>query len=585
MTRNRFIAMIDRHGTAPKAIRRDFMTRLVDQDDLAVAIDHGSMILATCGDTPLSCGEHGALVGTLFARGASSPVAKLDATEQAVILARRGASLSELYWGPYVAFLPRRDGRGLDVVRAPLGELPCYRYEQGGVTFLASDMALLRAYARLDPVVDWGEVLHLLMMRYVQTERTCLVDIDELPGGQRLSLTPSGWSQDTLWSPWTFSDRARQIADPDEAARLLREALLTCVAARAAPFASGLLMLSGGLDSSLMATALQGLPAHVEALNLTTLDAHGDESSYARRVGAALGMPVHFGCRDVTRIDVRRSGAHGLPRPCVRGFLQETARLAGDAIAKSGAQALFNGAGGDNIFCSLQSGAPVADRLLVEGLGVGALHSARDMSELAPASLMAVLSDAIARAWLGKPAFRERPDHALLSSDAIRHGETRQIHPWLITPDGALPGKAMHIRMVTFAQSYVENLDPIADIPLIAPLLSQPLVERCLTIPSWLWLGRGHNRLVARRAFADRLPQDIVMRRSKGAPDSFIAQIFESHRLAIRDILVDGELARRGLIDLPAALALIDQPGPLKGHDFERILEFIDVEAWARSWR
>ncbi|MGK4422636.1 asparagine synthase-related protein, partial [Klebsiella pneumoniae] len=73
-----------------------------------------------------------------------------------------------------------------------------------------------------------------------------------------------------------------------------------------------------------------------------------------------------------------------------------------------------------------------------------------------------------------------------------------------------------------FAQSYVEGHDPQDLLPTVSPLLSQPLVETCLGVPSWLWFEGGRNRVVARRAFAGDLPADVIWRRSKGTPDSFV---------------------------------------------------------------
>jgi asparagine synthase (glutamine-hydrolysing) len=103
-------------------------------------------------------------------------------------------------------------------------------------------------------------------------------------------------------------------------------------------------------------------------------------------------------------------------------------------------------------------------------------------------------------------------------------------------------------------------------------------------VPSWLWFEHGRNRAIARRAFADDLPADILQRRSKGTPDSFVAEIFETHRTALRRMLADGVLAKHGMIDLAAAFRVLDDPRPVHGDAFRRVLQFADVEAWARAW-
>lgn len=122
---------------------------------------------------------------------------------------------------------------------------------------------------------------------------------------------------------------------------------------------------------------------------------------------------------------------------------------------------------------------------MTAGPGHAFLATARDISRLAPASLWAVVGDAIKRAWLGKPALREMRDISLLSPHALALAGTSEAHPWLALPPRALPGKAMHVRLLAFAQSFVEDGDPQDVLSRIAPLLAQPLVETCLTGPSW----------------------------------------------------------------------------------------------------
>lgn len=584
----RFLARIDRKACHDDASTNygtaRFREAILRHGDLDILIDHGSLILAAKAKSVLRCGAHGVILGSLFLNGGREAIEILSQADQQKIAVSRGHWLTHSCWGPYLAVLHTPEEVRIEIIRAPMGELPCLILETDEAIFLASDVELLMALADYRPVVDWSETLRHLVHRDIHHSATCLAGVRELPGGDRLSIGSEGSIHDTLWTPWAFAERKAQIGNRNEAARLLRDTALDCIAARASSYERVLLTLSGGLDSSLVAACLSRQPTKFHALNLVTDDPNGDERLHARRVSEILGNGLTETFREVTRFDIRQSGARNLPRPCVRGFAVESLRLAHETARAVGADAIFNGGGGDNVFCSLQSGSPAADRLLVEGPGTGFLRTAKDMSLFAQASLPAVLGDALQRAWLGKPAFRLRPELDLLSPDAQKQTAVPRRHPWLVPPPGSLPGKAMHMRFVAIARSYVESLGPQAVLPIIAPLLSQPLVELCLRIPSWFWFEAGHNRMVARQAFADILPPDILLRRSKGTPDSFIAQIYETHRLAIRELLTSGELARRGLIDLPGVLRILDAPGPIKGKGFERLLQFVDVEVWAHGW-
>jgi asparagine synthase (glutamine-hydrolysing) len=115
-------------------------------------------------------------------------------------------------------------------------------------------------------------------------------------------------------------------------------------------------------------------------------------------------------------------------------------------------------------------------------------------------------------------------------------------------------------------------------------LLSQPVIEACLPIPSWEWRAGGRDRAVARAAFAPDLPPSIIGRRSKGGPDGFSAIILREHRTAITERLLDGMLVREGVVDRAALEARFADRRPFSGEEQSRLLDLVDTEAWARSW-
>ena len=59
-----------------------------------------------------------------------------------------------------------------------------------------------------------------------------------------------------------------------------------------------------------------------------------------------------------------------------------------------------------------------------------------------------------------------------------------------------------------------EGMDPAAGLPLYSPLLAQPVVEACLTIPSWLWFEGPHNRAIARQRLVFRGAGNLLVRRA-----------------------------------------------------------------------
>jgi asparagine synthase (glutamine-hydrolysing) len=538
------------------------------------------MLSTTIGDPYIET-ERGLIVGPLFDRRFPGPVTELARREWQDILLTRGERLIGTFWGGYVAVLKGSDDT-VDIVRAPFSELPCYWIERDGAVVLASDCGLLVDTGLLRPTLDWEAIIRELSWTDLRGGETCLTGVRALRGGERLSIEGGRAALGTLWNPWRFvepvDDRPSAIADR------IRRATQSCVQSRASPHRHVLLLLSGGLDSSIVAACLAGGRTPFSLATMTTRDALGDERNYGRCVAETVGQPLHEALREVLRIDPGKSTASRLPRPAGRMFEQETSRIAEEIGLRVGAQALLTGGGGDNVFCSLQSAAPAADRLLVSGPGRAFMETARETSRLAQASLPVVVRAAVGRIW---PWARRSPVSAnltFLSKDAHAAIGAVPPHPWLAPPRGALPGKAAHVKLLALAESFQQGFDPEAALPMVTPLLGQPLVEACLAVPSWRWLEEGRNRAVARRAFAGDLPERIVWRRSKGTPDSFVAEIYERYRLDLRERVLGGLLAEQRVIDVPAARRAFDQTGSLVPVEYRRLLALADVENWARAW-
>lgn len=529
-------------------------------------------------------GPDGLIVGPLFMRGRDGPV-MLSESDQRLAIASSGQWLVDQCWGGYVALIGDPSSETVQLVRAPLGDLPCYWSREGSTLLLASDLALLRAATAGRHPIDPEMLARHLAAPDLRTGRTCLTGISEIQGGERLRVEGATAVTETIWSPWRFMSRKRQLGDRAEAARRVRDATLHCVAARASEHKRILLKLSGGLDSSIVAASLASAKIGFCALNLVTKDPLGDERDHARAVAHYLDVPLTERLRDPRGVDLALSAAARLPRPSARAFTQESQRAAGIVAADSGCDAVFDGGGGDNLFCSLQSARPAAD-CLMSGAGSGYFWStATAIAQLSQASLWMVAL----RAWATSRrtegvAYPWHVDTRFLSPEASVVARPAGDHPWLAAPDQSLPGKVAHVALIAAAQSVAEGADVEDALPTFSPLISQPLAEACLLTPSWMWFGPRGNRAVAREAFASTLPAAIIERRSKGAPDSFIAELFEASRPLLRTMLLDGNLQRLGLLDRPAVEASLAATGPLRGHDYLRLMQLADAEAWTGCW-
>nr|MBA4769675.1 7-cyano-7-deazaguanine synthase [Sphingobium sp.] len=524
-------------------------------------------------------GSH-VIVGELFYRGSTRPETTLDDAAWTAIAQSRGQKLIERYWGSYVAFMT--DDRGMAVVRAPMADLGCYHARDGGVLLVASDLALLSDLGCCFAIDRGALARHIAYPEWRRCE-TCLDGVEELRGGDRLLVSVNGVECETLWSPWAFVGRDRMIDDPVEASRAVRNAVHLAVRARVAGHDRAVLLLSGGLDSAIVAASLKATGTEVIGLNLIGDDAASDERRYAEMVARTTGIELLTRTFDADRIDVRRSGAAHMPYPVHRCFTQAQDSTAAEIAERCGADILIDGGGGDNVFFASRTVSILADCLATGGPDKRFWSAARALGDLGQTGTWALAWRAVHRAWLRSPASRQPPAVAFLSDAARSIIADTVAHRWFLPPTGVLAGRASHVALLAPAQNLVEAINAQAPQQAISPLVSQPVVEACLRVPSWHWLAPGRDRATARRAFAPDLPEEVIARRSKGTPTGFVATIFDRQRQAIRDMLLGGRLAAFGLVDEAKLANALSAPGPVRDMRFVRIMELVDAEAWAAA--
>jgi len=495
-----------------------------------------------------------------------------------------GGSALAQHWGAYISLVVDEAGAQLRVFRDPSGQQACFYRHSAGKLVLSSRADLLQK-AIDDPLLpDPNVLLDHILWPAIRPEQTALSDVMELLPGHELRAGQAGLACRMEWSPWFFAANAgRAHTDARALADALRDRVVGCVDAWASQAGRTLLAVSGGLDSSIVAAALVQSRRDTLCVTLATDDMAGDERVFARILAKHLALDLVEEREVLEAVDLARSDAGHLPRPVARAFAQS-----GDAVQQAlardrGIDLFMTGGGGDNVFCYLHSAAPVADHLIAAGIGAGALRTARDVSALTGVGLTTVLRRARTKKRMaGMPyPWPMRTEFVPVERVAPR---TPPAHPWLAPPADMPPGKVMHVAWLLAIQNHLEGYGREALHPMRAPLMSQPILEFCLEVPSWEWCRDGQDRALARRAFAPMLPPEIHGRRSKGTPTSFVMQLVEERRGEIRALLLDGWLASQRLIDSPALEAFLQSPDPRQVNHYMQAMAFVDVESWARAW-
>jgi asparagine synthase (glutamine-hydrolysing) len=456
--------------------------------------------------------------------------------------------------------------------------LPCYYREDGAGITLSSDAADLGRRGG----VDYVAIARFLASAGAPSRETCLKGVRVLLPGECLTASRGSHHLESWWSPWdwTYVPQRRSEA----AAQKLRAVALDCIESWASCFDSILIGVSGGLDSSIVACAAARRAAALHCLTMVEDDAIGDERRYASILTKAIGVPLLEARYDVGEVAIGRAVAPHHPWPHAPFYMQAIASVHEDVRREHQIDAFFSGNGGDNIFCAIRSALPFVDRFMTQGPRHGLFDTLRDLSELTGASGATVLRHAWDRYRdCGRPVPLHR-DHSGLSSAAIAElHDPRPSHPWMEAPEGALPGKAAHVRLLARAQRSIELYPRRTHPQHVAPLLSQPIVETCLSIPTWQWIEGGRDRAVARAAFKSIVPAPLLRRTSKGGPGGFMQRIFQANAEEAGDMLRNGLLAQAGLLDF-TILKGAPQPTVGGSEKAQRILELCAAEGWVRWW-
>lgn len=561
--------------------------------DSAIPIrDHLGLILGTMYPSMASSGDQAPKSIALISPHLASSIAK-----------SRGRNLITECWGSYILVLYEAQNRMAFLMRSPMSHLPCFRSQIANVAVLFSfvDDFLELGCQRL--TLNWDSLVGQAALGDHFTNETGLNEISSVGCGECLAFHHDHVKTHYYWLPGGLQKTKLHLPF-SEAARALRKVTEYCVNAWASDHRKILLMLSGGLDSSIVLACLRRSPTRpdVEAVTFYSR-AHGDERRYARCMAEA----GHCNLIEVARNDAMPfehfSNCRRTVKPVIYGSVDsETIAL---GIAKDiNASALLNGELGDNLFGSTLAIGMLVECLLDYGFSRKVLAVILEYATLSRLSVWRSIRFAIAEAI----ALRAQPDfsmHDLVKKhrasdpsiaitlvredrleryEQIRH---RFIHPWYIQ------GRLVAAGSQDLLNGMIAMTSPCFDSPFkflggqvrISPLISQPLAEFALRTPTYFHIKNAQNRSLARAAFSDALPKLILDRgEGKGGPHLWIGDYLRRNANQLREFLLDGLVVKHRLLDsakLEAALS----PEIMKCAAMaEQVLEAVYFESWLRQW-
>jgi asparagine synthase (glutamine-hydrolysing) len=539
----------------------------------------------------------GVILGSLF----PSNLSDCSAIDKPVTIDGRSARRYALdggqqfikdYWGGYVAFLNDVSSGRRYITRDCSGKLPCFRLRAAGANIVFSDVNDVRGLPLPPLTINWNYICAFLFYEQLQVRRSGINEVTEVLSGDIVEFRGSDVEQRVLWNPGNIASRGYFESD-SLALEELRFTVQQCVARWASLYGSILHSLSGGLDSSIVLACLSQAPRRpaITCINRYTDVASEDERSFARLAAKHANVPLIE--RDWQCSEGRLDGCLETLPPIVKPSMSMIAvsldlSVRNQLAAEVGAETMWTGQGGDHLFFQERSSCGAGDFMRLRGVRSGFLSAIDDAARLSGESYWSVARTAFAD-WRTNAPWE--PAHlkdrgSLFSIETMPRDERLAYvaHPWTSGVTDLPKGKQGQIWFL----AEVTNRHRPAAMPELAPehhpLLSQPLMELCLRLPTYTLLLGGRPRGLARTAFRDYVPSPILERRSKGGTTSYWMQTVRQSSSYLRELILGGTLHREKIIDGRLLDPYLNFSQPIPVEVFPRLIACISAEIWLRSW-
>lgn len=561
----------------------------------------------------------GVVLGRLFnavGGGNSLRPVRFDSAATSKIIHSAGQHLVDRYWGSYFTLLFDAAGRKHHVFRDPIGHLPCYQFSHRSVRIFFSHIEdCIRFFHR--PLGIEVEVNREYLTRWLLysglTSRQCsLQGVEEIPGGERVTLSREGVERAVMWHPERIAATSREDSE-DVAAKALRATVQETIDAWASCHQVITHGLSGGLDSSIVAACLARAPsrpqinyvnfavkvgldqerlhlpgASAEAVQkIRAIAAHGDERPLARLVAQRWQTPLIERERD-TAMDLSRLWqAPPSLNPSMYFTSMELDDYKLEAAKSFGTNAFFSGQGGDAVLQATSKPFPAMDYAHLHGIGPALWNHLLATASLSKESVWSVLGKALKHGWLRRPY--RRPGGMMDLPTLVKAELAANItnddfaSPLTAAISHLPPGKQNHIQGVHWAAYYDFVFHSGRHVEHVDPLNSQPVWELMLQLPTYTILAGGVSRGLARRAFADVLPAEVRRRMAKGIGDPFYQHVVRRNRHRLQEWMLDGLLVREGYLDRNKLEQYLAADEPFVTVRASQMLSYLAAEIWLQQ--
>ncbi|MGW4236986.1 asparagine synthetase B family protein [Streptomyces sp. NPDC004749] len=496
-----------------------------------------------------------------------------------------------------------RDGAELVLIRDHVGARTLFYARADGCWAASTSLRALRRWPALGTGLELAAVRSFLTFAYLPGEETLLRGVREVLPGRVLRLRADGSPADgvsdpveeTYWEPEERLDAgpagddgaARRPGEgpgegPGPYAARLRELLEEATARRLPPAEAVGVLLSGGVDSSLvtaLAAKLHPHPVHTYSISFGT--ELPNELGYSGLVAAHCHTRHRILTVSGAAVAARLAEAAALLDSPVGDPLTVPNLMLAEAVAGDGLSVVLNGEGGDPVFggpknlpmlvYEMHRDDPYASGVADDTRETAYLRSYRKCYTDLPRLLTANALDALATA--------PRPERfvAPYLSPGPRDGRMNHLLNQLLHCNLRTKG-AHHIL------TKVERLTASQGIEGRAPLFDRRVVDHAFATPPRWKLSGTVEKWVLKEAVRDLLPGTVVDRPKSGMRVPVQQWLGGPLRELAEDLLLGRAARERGLFRQDTVREWLRGGGALLPRQGGKLWLVLTLELWLRAY-
>lgn len=514
-------------------------------------------------------------------------ISECDTEVVAKALARWGVKALDRFNGMFALAFYDTHERTLLLARDRLGIKPLFYSVQPDGLYFASELRALSHGFDLPLSIDPAALDSYFTYLYIPAPETIYREAKQLSPAHTLRLR-DGHVEDSCY--WTVNVQARTDISLDDAAVRFRDELKRSVRLRQISNVPLGAFLSGGVDSTVVATTLAELStAPIKTFTIGFDDVEADELIYARAVALRLGSDHTEAILKPDMIDLLPKIQRHFGQPFADSSALPMWLLS--QVAREAVTVALSGDGGDELFAGYTWAhmhhrvndyrrVPAALRKILDA-GLHLLPDSPRWSRYKNFSRDSFLSD--------REGFRRRQtclDPATRQS-LLRQHETPpdRFAEWAdacaaLSPDDRMLYIDLHQYLPDDILTKVDRMSMAHGLEARVPLLDHELVEFAAALPFSHKFSQGESKRIMKRAFAADFPPELQQQRKRG----FSIPIHRWFRESLADHYHDRVLQPNALvaewINQDTAATLLDQHLKHRANNGHALWAILSLAVW-----